>query len=407
MIRIFLFVVSLTFLVSCGSEPEITWSVTNLEQGGVITLKTTSTKGFGKYGPVILARITMRDEVEGDEISLDEGVGIMTSNGVGLPTVAEFEGMPYGKAIAIGTDNSEGNSVDYRQAKIVNADQQRYTEWYESYYLYWPEENQNNAYSYLDETAVWQIKLVWHLDGASAYNNQPDEGQLKTDIFTGLPQWYTSQDKENSYFTNGYKFVSNDKPISTTDRSSSGIRDPGDSTRWISSPMFRQTWVKPGPNPGPIDNTPDEEYMTGSDGMYRITNTSDGSNGLIEEKSYMNGGLFSAGKADSPGVDRFHIPGYVRGFNKPLGSEMYISDFYVSIGNGPSGEGAVAKIEITDHELYEKSKLFSVMSVTSWSEEKVVATIHKGIFEDLVGKHIWITDYLNVRTYVGQFTSLD
>lgn len=372
-----------------GGDATLGWSASGWEQGDTLTIETNQ-NFFGQYGPIITTRHTNRNIAEGSEIVKEEGDGVFSSNNLGAPTVKDVPNLPYGKGISIGTEDSAANSTNYRQATLVTAGG-RYRETYEASYIYWPKANQDNAKPFLNASATWQFKSIWFFDTPTGYASS----EPRTDWFLGVPNWYAPL----QYWTSGYKIVSNSKPISSFDRSATQLLPaPVDGVRseyWVLNPVYRRCWVKPAP-----------EYIlgdqVGSDGFYRATDTVDG---LLEHKTWKDSASFineDVG-ASEVGIDRFTFPGFVRGHNKPLGCEAYMADVYVTRGDGPLGQGAPARIEITDSADYDASKLFAVMSITNWAAGKVVCNVHRGIHTDLADgtKHIHIFDYLDNGTYVG------
>ena len=310
-----------------------------LDDGDTLTISAGSEDSFGDTGPVLQSRITMSGITEGSVIAQSAGRATMSAGTNGLPTVKDVAALPYGKGTEIGTDDSVDNSTNYKLAKVV--DTQVEEEFYESYIIYWPEANQDNAAPELDGAASWQIKPLWTYDTAA--NPSPSD---KSDIFAGFPFWFAS----GLYWASGSKITSNSTPVSSTDTTPTRLLPSAQSTRYRENVMYRQFWVRSGTSVAD---------PTGSKGMYRIT---DEVTGLIEEKLYEDV-QFADDGATSLGWDRFTYPGFVRGFNKPLGAELYIADVYRAVG-----AGAAARVEITDNADYSLSKKSTHFTMTSWSD---------------------------------------
>jgi hypothetical protein len=166
-----------------------------------------------------------------------------------------------------------------------------------------------------------------------------------------------------------------------------GVRNPNNFQRWRSSPLVRQLWVKSGPTAG---------SAVGSDGMIRLTDTSQG---LVTSYDYAGAGYWSDSNATQVGFDRFSIPGYVTGFDLAKDQHVYFADIYQAVG-----PGAAARVEITDNASYNASKKITILDVQSWAVDEVHVTIRKGIFynESLVGKHLHLFDANNDHIYIGQ-----
>ncbi|WP_179216019.1 polysaccharide lyase, partial [Paenibacillus sp. MY03] len=290
-----------------GGNAELGWSAPDgLVEGEDLIVTTDGTFDFGDLGPTMLYRQTLSDETSGTALSLNNpvGRGTVVADASGTPTVAAVSELPYGKGLEIGTPIK----------KFYVLDNQTHTEYYEHYYLYWPAEHQDNSYSDLQTwTEGWGVKGIWHYLDSNGYarNN-------KSDIYTTTPGWYSS----GKYFTPGYKYTSNDSPISTGDRTASGILDPNDRTRWRSAPLVRQLWVKSGPIAG---------SAVDSDGLYRLTDTSFG---MVTDKDYAGTGLFSANDADPIGFDRISVPGHVGGLDINKQQHLYYADIYQAVGPG-------------------------------------------------------------------------
>ncbi|WP_218781692.1 hypothetical protein, partial [Paenibacillus sp. MY03] len=300
-----------------GGNAQLGWSAPDgLGEGAELIVSTDGTFDFGDLGPTMLYRQTLADETAGTPLSTAVPVGrgtVSPDNGV-TPQVAAVNELPYGKGIEIGSPAK----------RIYVTDSETHTEFYEHYYIYWPAEHQDNAYDELMSTTDgWQVKGIWHYLDGNGYS-RPE----KADVFTGSPFWYTP----TKTFTNFYKIASNDSPILSLDKSSTGMRDPNNAQRWRSTPMLKQFWVKSGPIPG---------NATDSDGLYRMTDTSEG---MVEYTRYAGTGLWSPHTAVEIGFDRFSVPGYVRGFNFEGDYYLYYADIYQAVG-----PGAAARIEITDN----------------------------------------------------------
>lgn len=355
-----------------GGNAQLGWHAPDgLVEGGELIVSTDGTFNFGDLGPTMLYRQTLADEIAGNPLSTNVpvGRGTVTPGNTGTPQIVSVPELPYGKGIEIGSPAK----------RIYVIDTETHTEFYEHYYVYWPEEHQDNAVSdLLVATKGWQIKGIWHYLDSNGHSNGG-----KTDVFSGSPLWYT----QGKYFTTGYKIASNDQPLSTFDRTPSGMRDPNDITRWRSTPMLKQFWVKSGPIAG---------QPTDSDGMIRLTDTSVG---MIEFKDYEGIGKWSSNTATEIGFDRFSLPGYVEGFDFDTNSELYFADIYQAVG-----PGAAARIEITDNGDYNASKQITILDIEDWTNNEVSATIRKGIFfqDSLAGKHVHLHDAENNHIYIGQ-----
>ncbi len=357
-----------------GGNAQLGWHAEGgLVEGGELVVSTDGTYDFGNLGPTMLYRQSLSDEVPGTQLSANVPVGrgtVQPANEVGSPYVRAVPELPYGKGLEIGTPVK----------KIYVYDNQVHTEFYEHYYVYWPAEHQDNAKDkLLAATRSWGIKGIWHYLDADGYNSN-----TKSDVFSSSPGW----DINGKYFSDGWKVMSNDSPISYFDTTSrSRMRDPNDLQRWRSSPMLKQFWVKSGPTPG---------SAAGSDGLYRLTDTS---TGMVDSKSYKDIGQWTAANAPVVGYDRLTIPGFVEQFNIADHTELYFADIYQAVG-----PGAAARIEITDNADYNASTKITILDIQNWANHEVSAKIRKGIFyqETLVGKYVHLHDANNNPIYIGQ-----
>lgn len=351
-----------------------------LAEGSELIILTDGTYHFGALGPTMLYRQTLANEEPGRPMSMTVPAGraSIQANLYGMPLVETVPELPNGKGLVIGR-LEEGRSA-YRQAMIL--DTQTHTEFYEHYYLYWPAEHQDNSLdTLLQATSGWQIKGIWHFLSGHGYGDD-----TKTDLFAGSPGWIPHA----GTFSGGYKIASNSSPLSTFDRTASGITDPDNMRRWRSTPMIRQLWVRSSPTIG---------STVGSDGAYRLIDTLDG---LIESADYEDQAKWTDDGADEIGFDRFTLPGYMKGFYVDQNQHAYFSDIYQAVG-----PGAVARVEITDNANYSDSTRVSPCDVTSWSDSEVRVTLRKGIFyrQSLNGLHLHLHDSENQSIYIGQLSS--
>lgn len=345
-----------------------TWD--SLEDGGTVTIRTDGTHDFGDLGPTLLFRQTFEDVEDGGDVPTDtEGVGDVTQ-ATGI--VEDAPDLPYGK----------GQVVDPGTGRYRVSYPERADEFYEHYYIQWPDAHQDAAEDTLRnlEGAGWQVKGIWHFLGGGGYGS-PDAN----DLFSGSPLLDVDDGEPNAW-TDGYKITSNSIPTSTTDRSSSGLNG-SEPLRWRSEPISKQFWVKCGPENG---------EAVGSDGMLRNTSVEDGE---VAYADYKDAGEFTDKRSDQTGFDRFTCPGYTRGFDYEEGWHPYFSDIYHAVG-----PGAAARVEVTDSDTYRESNRITVFTVDSWSPTDVQAEVVEGIFHDdtLDGKHLWLTDAENESLYVGQ-----
>jgi|GEM_PF-944528 len=357
-----------------GGNAQLGWQAPDgLIEGGELVVSTDGTYDFGDLGPTMLYRQSLSDEVSDTQLSTNVPVGrgtVVPAVEVGSPYVRDVPELPYGKGLEIGTPVK----------KVYVFDNQVHTEFYEHYYVYWPAEHQDNAKDMLlAATRSWGIKGIWHyLDTDGYWTND------KSDVLSSSPGWDTNL----KYFSNAFKIMSNDSPTGYFDSTErSGMRDPVDFQRWRSSPMLKQFWVKAGPTPG---------STAGSDGLYRLTDTSVG---MIEAKSYKEAGQWTAFDAPVIGFDRLTIPGYVEQFPIADNTQLYFADIYQAVG-----PGAAARIEITDSADYDASKKITILDIKDWASDKVSATIRKGVFyqESLAGKYVHLHDANNNHIYIGQ-----
>jgi hypothetical protein len=353
-----------------GGNSQLGWSAPDgLTEGSELIISTDGTYNFGADGPTMLYRQTLANETASSAMSTNVpiGRGTVTAGPYGTPVVEAVYALPYGKGIAIGTNPS---------IKAYVQDIQTETQFYEHYYMYWPAAHQDNSLSdLLAAPAAWQIKGIWHYRTEQGYSNS------ESDVFAGTPLWYYT------YWAGGSSTASNSQPTSKMQEGQDGIVNPNNTQQWRSSPLVRQLWVKSGPTAG---------SAVGSDGMIRLTDTSQG---LVTSYDYAEAGYWSDSNATQVGFDRFTIPGYVRGFDFSKNQHVYFADIYQAVG-----PGAAARVEITDNASYDASKKITVLDVRSWATNKVSASIRKGIFyqESLVGKHLHLFDANNNPIYVGQ-----
>ena len=341
-----------------------------VEDGSVTITKAAG--GLGATGPTLVYYNDFRDVADGAYGSGKVGGrGTVASGSDNYPLVKDVSGMPYGKAIRIGANGTGQNDTNYGQVSVVDTEATQ--EWFEFQYIYYPAANQDNAIPYLDTAATWQCKNIWHYYQSDGYSST-----AKQDLFGGLGFWYTT----GAYWWDFYKFTGNDgTPVNTATGTTASA------SRWRESPMVRHLWVKNG-----VSDTD----LTGSNGLYRITDTS---TGLIESASYA--GTFDAIQSTivTPGFDRFTVPGYARGFLLSANAELYFGQIYET-----AGPGAAARVEIADSATYDSAKKYTICLVDSWSDTQVVATVRLGVFSGLgaSGKHLFITDLSNVTSCVGE-----
>ena len=362
-------------------QPPLGWEAPEgLAEGNELIIRSDGTYHFGAQGPTMLYRQTLADEEPGQPMSMTVSIGraSIQANHYGMPLVEAVPELPYGKGLVVGR-LEEGQSA-YRQAILL--DNQTHTEFYEHYYLFWPAEHQDNSLdTLLQETEGWQIKGIWHFLSGHGYGDD-----TKTDLFAGSPGWIPHA----GTFSAGYKIASNSSPLSTFDRTASGITDPDDRRRWRSTPLIRQLWVRSSPNIG---------STAGSDGAYRLVDTSEG---LIESDDYVEQAKWTDDGADEIGFDRFTLPGYMKGFYVNQDQYAYFADIYQAVD-----PGAAARVEITDNANYNDSTLISPCDVISWRDDEVRVTLRKGVFyrQSLNGLHLHLHDSENQPIYIGQLHS--
>ena len=344
--------------------------------GELIHIFAKGSTDFGEHGPDLLYYQDLAQDNDSVSLNSHFGHATVTSNKYGPPLVEAVPELPYGKGLVIGSLGEQQNSSDYRQITVL--DTQALSEFYEFYYLYYPEEHQEKGRDHLDSNAIWNFKPIWHYHSGDGFSNSED-----VDIFAAGPGWYGK-----GLYWSGGRIGSNKKPTSTMDRSSSGLISPTDRTRIRSNPLCRQLWVKMGLAAGSAEN---------SDGMYLVMDSEDG---IVEDVDYYENGKWTGEENTTLGVDRITIPGYVRGYNVPIGSYAYFSQIYQT-----TGEGAAARIEVSDAEEYSQSKKTTIFTIESWGSKGIEATIRSGIFyqEGLSGKYIHIFNAKNdYVAYGGQ-----
>jgi hypothetical protein len=359
-------------------------------EGDLLILRTDGTAPFGDHGPTLAARITLAGQSDGEDIDIAqiEGVGTFThdSSGLKLP-IEDNPDLPYGRGLQIGAFGTYQNATDSGRLRVQTA---LATEMYEALTIYWPETHQQAALPSLDDTAIWQIKSIWHF--------QPNvwNGPGPTDYFAGFPIWYNSYGTRGAWSC-GRTIASNSRPTSTFVGCPTGMFDPSrelpfapGKPMWRNVPVYRQFWAKHGP---------DVTSGAGSDGMVRLVDSTEGE---VFDRRFTDWGRWDGSGAPAPGVSRITIPGFVRGYNIPARAHLFYGDIYEAISIGP---GAAARVEIGDNSDYESCHNLSVFNIESWSNTEVQARVRKGIFytRSLSGLSLFVTDADNVTTYVGTF----
>lgn len=346
--------------------------------GNRITIKTNGAYGFGSTGPITLLKSTLLGSTLNNRWSSSDMVGTGTVNGgsSGFPYVISDSGMPYGRALRIGTSqswatNNNSTTMDGQIIAVGTATSKMYAHFYSRS----PATQQANALSLMQATAspTWQIKETWMLDGAAA-----DSDTSKIDVYGNS---YRAGTGTPNKWINGYDVTTNDTISPAPVSRSPDAYLASDGLSFNAAPLIQQRYFKFGTTFADI----------------RIRNTIYGV-GLASSYSLPSGNTSGASfyVASSTTVDRVHMLGYCSGFQVPDNAYLEHGDYYVAVGNG-----APARVEITDSATYGSSTKISPCYIVSWSGTEILLEVHAGCFygSSLSGLYLHVHDM--DHNYIG------
>lgn len=91
--------------------------------------------------------------------------------------------------------------------------------------------------------------------------------------------------------------------------------------------------------------------------------------------------------ADGPALKQYqhlNVPGWIREESDQTATPLY-DDIYLA-----TGDNAMARVELTDSEIYEDARKIAIQIPLSWTETQIEFNVNKGDFEDIKSKETFL-----------------
>lgn len=361
-------------LVGDGGTPALSWEADGIADDEVLTLSTDGSCPFGALGPELIILMDLAGMASGD-IDIDSIVLCDDCVLVGGSSheIENVSGMPGGKGLVMG---GIGDSLNPTSTPRFRVDHPPYTRGFDSRVTYWPKDHQLSAMDYLlgnmpdyPGSAAWQIKPIWKM-------SDEDYQGSDTDFFLGaLYNWYSPLE----YFKSAPVMSSNS--VGTYYLPSGPLQHDGDMHR---RPFAEPYTIEYGWDQGSLtkafDASVDVNIGTAvQGGLYRH----------VEEEIRLH-----VVDGQTRMVNHFTYPGYIRGFSRTLNLHFYEGELYKT-----GGEGAFARVALSDHADYYAAGKRTLLQPVSWSNEEIQVRMRAGWFDldDLDGVYINIINADNVQ----------
>lgn len=372
-----------------GTRPSVgTFTVFGtVANGNRISIRS-NTGIFGDTGPNLMFRTTLRASTAGQNYPITDFIGnsAVTYQDVNKPLpVVSATDMPYGKAIAVGGNTASYVANDTNTGNIfcISSASQKF---FRHHIDQFPLANQTAALAVLDGTSTWQMKDVWVYQDSDGYSNT-----LKPDWY-GNPQG-TFWASGSLYWGETYGITTNDNATGTSTLKDIAV-SPSDSAHTRLAANRRDQTVKPVITQyyQKLDTTTGAFYRRDVEVGVKVLNTI----------SYTNQN-YATNSGAGITTDRCSFPGFVRGFSTAIGAPWLFQDLYFADGNG-----APARLELTDNATYDSSTKKSIFTINYWSASgnRIDCTVEYGCFYggSIAGAVIHAIDKDNNHT--GQSSAL-
>lgn len=352
------------FEVSCiaadGDRPELWWQAASFAEGQVLTLHTNGQCAFGELGPELIFLMDLTRMAPG---AIDIGRLVLcdacTLVGGADHEVATVPDMPGARGLVTG---GVGDALNPTATPRFRVDHPAYTRGFDSRITYWPEANQQAALAYLrgevpgySGPTPWQIKPIWKMADA-------DFGGGDTDFFlAGLYNWYGGS--AGSYFLTGPTVSSN---------SVGTYYLPGGSV--LAHPRGPEH-ARPFAEPYTIEYGWDQGSLTQAyDAFVDVNIATTARGGLYRHRR--DEIRLHVVDAPTQAVNHFTYPGYIRGYSRTLGLHFYEGELYKT-----GGDGAFARVAISDHEDYFQAGRRTLLEPITWSDGEIQVRLREGWFD--------------------------
>lgn len=345
----------------------LSWHTPDWQTGSTLTLSTDGSCAFGALGPelIILMDLTQMapGQIDVKEIFVCDECDWLAGDTHEVEQVADLPGQ---RGLVMG---GIGDAVNPTNTPRIRMDHPAYSRGFDSRITYWPEEHQEAAVPYLkgkvpgyEESAIWQIKPIWKMADA-------DYGGGDTDFFlAGLYRWYSP----GEYFLSGPTVSSNSV-----------------GTYYMSggNPLLRSREKfngRPFPEPYTIEYAWDQGSLTEAyDAFVDVSIATVPQGGLYKQRE--DDIRLHVVDGETKKINHFTYPGYIRGYSRTLGLHFYEAEIYRA-----GGDGAFARVALTDHPDYFSAGRRTLLQVLDWSETQVDVRLRNGWFDLASPDGAWI-----------------
>jgi hypothetical protein len=379
-------------------------------QDAIIRLTADTATHFGDFGPELIYRTKLKNATAGTDYIPVDGVTVVHGGAAGtqlaytgaykfpVHSVAE---LPWGMGLVMGALDSVDNSVGTLPTLAINT-REEIKEIFEYTLVYYPPANVAAAYDHrtsriASQTAPvngfnWQDKSSWWFrwgqEGLKQDDKHADLYYGFFGIFTGhnyvVPPWSDWTYPQSMGMTQSnhpaatYYIQGNPKAPQTV---VGGAKQDYDGNSCRVTPWSRSWGCR----------------MDVDDGYLQSRFVDSVSGVVLEETKTPYDFVTSCPKASK--FSRNHWPGFIRGMNAPLGFNAYYAARYVATGKGPDGEGARARVMLTDGATLADSKKEAIFTVLHWTDKEIILQCELEMFWDqpsLIGKWLHVINYMGV-----------